>query len=172
MPGLDMSVLNMPRRLRAVALAAGCLAAATACTPVVRYTDALVDERFGRTWFTRLPATLGGTAGFAVGVPVDIAAFLPLWLVYRSQPKETRDPLSVFLFPSFVLWKVGVLFGAPFDLVEWGAWRAWQPAAVLTQEERETIEREWDSRGGFSEYPVTPLHPVPRPSSAAATGER
>lgn len=156
-------------RCRAVLLAAAASAAA-GCTPVVRYADALVDDRYGRTWFTRLPATLGGTAGFAIGIPVDIAAFLPLWLVYRSQPKETRDPLSVFLFPSFVLWKVGVLVGAPFDLVEWGAYRAWLPAQPLTQEEREAIEREWDSRGYFSEYPAIPIHPVPRPLVAPGNG--
>ena len=79
-----------------------------ACTPVVRYTDALVSDP-ERTWFTKLPATVGGTVGFVVGVPVDVAALVPLWFVYRSQARETRDPLSVFLFPSFVLWKAGVL---------------------------------------------------------------
>jgi hypothetical protein len=144
-------------------LGAAALPALTGCTPVVRYTDALVDDRYGRTWFTRLPATLGGTAGFIVGVPVDVVVLLPAFLVYRSQPPETRDPLSVFLFPSFVLWKVGVLLGAPFDAVEWAAWRAWRTPEPMTQQEREDIEREWDKRQYFSEYPVTPIHPVPLP---------
>jgi hypothetical protein len=137
-------------------------AALPACTPLVRYTDKLVDARYERTWFTRFPATVGGTVGFVVGVPVDVAAFIPAWLIYRSQPKETRDPISVFLFPSFVLWKVGVLAGAPFDLVEWVAWRAWQPPRPETQQEREAIEVEWDSRGSYPEYPVTPVHPIPK----------
>jgi hypothetical protein len=65
----------------------------------------------------------------------------------------------VFLFPSFVLWKVGVLFGAPFDLVEWAGYRVWLPARTLTQQEREAIEHEWDVRGNYPEYPVTPIHP-------------
>lgn len=134
--------------------------AASGCTPVVRYSESLVNAP-DRTWFTRLPATLGGTAGFAIGVPIDIAALIPAWVVYRSQPRETRDPLSVFLFPSFVLWKVGALLGAPFDAIEWATWRGWQPAQPLTAAEREAIEREWDSLLSFPEYPVTPIHPAP-----------
>lgn len=148
----------MVRSRRIVAsLAAGACTLA-GCTQVVRYSEALVNDP-ERTWLTKLPATIGGTFGFAVGVPVDVAAFLPAWLVYRSQPKETRDPLSVFLFPSFVLWKVGTLVGTPFDAIEWATWRGWQPAQPLTAEEREAIEREWDSRLSFPEYPVTPLYP-------------
>jgi hypothetical protein len=138
------------------------LAIAASCTQVVRYTDELVDARYGRTWFTRLPATVGGTTGFAVGLPIDVVALPLSWVIYRSQPKETRDPLSSFLFPSFVLWKAGALLGAPFDLVEWGVWRSWQPAVPITQEEREAIERAWDARE-YSEYPVTPIHPAPDP---------
>jgi hypothetical protein len=135
-----------------------------ACTPVVRYADALVDERGGRTLLTRVPAAFGGTIGFVVGVPIDVAAIVPAWLYYRSLPRESRDPVSVFLFPSFVLWKVGVLVGAPFDLVEWGLWRAWREPPPLTAQEREAIEREWDSRGNFGVYPVTPIHPAPLPA--------
>ena len=133
---------------------------ACACAPVVRYTNELVDGRHGRTWFTRLPSTIGGTLGFAAGVPVDVVALPVTFVVYRAQPKETRDPLSVFLFPSFVLWKVGALVGAPFDAVEWGLYRAWRPRVPVTQEEREAIERQWDARE-FAEYPVTPIYPVP-----------
>lgn len=136
----------------ALALCAG------ACTPVVRYTNELVDDRHGRTWFTRLPSTIGGTAGFAIGLPIDVVALPATFVVYRSQPKETRDPLSVFLFPSFVLWKVGTLIGTPFDVVEWAAWRSWQEPPAITPEEREAVERQWDARE-FSEYPVTPIYP-------------
>lgn len=141
-------------------LGAAAFAVLAGCSPVVRYTDSLVDARYGRTWFTRLPATVGATTGFAVGVPVDIVALPLTYVVYRTQPRETRDELSIFLFPSFVLWKAGALFGAPFDLVEWGLWRSWQPALPRTQEEWEAIEREWDARE-YTEYPVTPLHPLP-----------
>ena len=128
------------------------------CAPVVRYTSELVDDRHGRTWFTRLPSTVGGTLGFAVGVPIDVVSLPVTFVVYRTQPKETRDPLSVFLFPSFVLWKVGTLFGAPFDAVEWTAYRSWQSPEPVTPEDREAIERKWDARE-FSEYPVTPIYP-------------
>lgn len=133
------------------------------CVQVVRYTDELVNARYGRSWFTRLPATVGATAGFAFGLPVDIAALPVTFTVYRTQPKETRDPLSVFLFPSFVLWKAGALLGGPFDLVEWSLWRWWQPDVPITQEEREAIERAWDRRE-YTEYPVTPIYPAVPPS--------
>jgi hypothetical protein len=94
-------------------------------------------------------------------VPIDVVALPLTWVWYRSQAKETRDPISVFLFPSFVLWKAGALVGTPFDLVEWGVWRSWQPAVPITQEERESIERGWDAKE-YTEYPVTPLYPLPR----------
>ena len=99
-----------------------------------------------------------GTVGFAAGVPIDVAALPATFLVYRTQPKETRDPLSVFLFPSFVLWKTGILVGAPFDLVEWLLWRSWQAPPPITPEQREAIERQWDAKE-FSVYPVTPIYP-------------
>ena len=142
-------------------LLAAFAAVASGCTSVVRYTDELVDERYGRTLFTRFPATLGATAGFVIGVPVDVVAIPASWAFYRSQPKETRDPLSVFLFPSFVLWKVGALIGSPFDLVEWAAVRGWRPPPAISQQERDVIERTWDSRDHYSEYPVTPIYPRP-----------
>lgn len=143
---------------RVCALAA--LAALAGCSPIVAYTNALVDARFGRTWFTRLPATIGATAGFAVGIPFDIVALPLTYAVYRTQASETRDELSIFLFPSFVLWKAGALLGAPFDLVELAAWRSWQPDQPRTQEEWEAIERAWDARE-YTEYPVTPIYPLP-----------
>ena len=164
-----MSRTRLPRLVRLLAVL-GCL---SACAPVVRYTNELVDERHGRTWFTRLPSTVGGTVGFALGVPVDLVALPVTVVVYRTQPKETRDPLSIFLFPSFVLWKVGALVGAPFDAVEWSVYRAWRSSPPVTQDEREAIERKWDARE-FTEYPVTPIYPVdggaapaPRPDAGA-----
>lgn len=147
----------MRRRLVATALASLSLFGG-ACTPLVRYTNELVSEERGRTYFTRVPAAFGGTIGFAVGVPIDVAALPATFVFYRTQPKETRDPLSVFLFPSFVLWKVGKLVGAPFDALEWAAWRSWQPEVSMTPDEREAIERQWDARE-FSAYPVAPIYP-------------
>jgi hypothetical protein len=155
-------VSSRPRRLRGAAPVLAAAALAGGCTPVVRYTDDLVSDRGGRTWFTQVPATVGGSFGFVLGVPIDIVASPVLLLAYVSQPRETRDPLSVFLFPSFVLLKVGMLVGAPFDAVEWVFYRAWLPEPVLTQEEREAIEREWDTIQYFTEFPVTPIHPAPR----------
>ncbi len=145
--------------IRSPLLAVACAFALGSCTSIVPYTEEIVDGRHGRTWFTRLPATVGGTAGFAAGLPVDVVALPLAWVWYRSQAKETRDALSVFLFPSFVLWRAGLLIGAPFDLVEWGAWRSWQPAVPITQEEQESIERAWDAKE-YTEYPVTPIYPL------------
>ncbi|MCB9879125.1 MAG: hypothetical protein H6835_16135 [Planctomycetes bacterium] len=147
---------------RRAAVATLVLAAAAGCTPVVRYTNELTDGRHGRTWFTRLPSTFGATAGFAVGLPVDLVSLPLTVVVYESQDEVTRDALSVFLFPSFVLWKVGALIGAPFDAVEWGLWRSWRKPAPVTDAEREAIEREWD-KSEYNEYPVTPLYPLPTP---------
>ena len=150
--------------MRARAGALTILAAALAlagCTSVVRYGDGLVDAGTGRSLFTRLPATVGGTAGFVVGLPVDVLVFAPAWVYYQSLPRETRDPVSVFLFSSFVLWKVGVLVGAPFDAVESALWRPRRAATDVSGAQREAIEREWDARGAFPVYPVTPIVPPP-----------
>ena len=151
----------VPRLCFAAALLAG-----AGCAPVVRYTNELVDGQHGRTWFTRLPAAVGGSVGFTIGVPVDIVALPLTWVVYRSQPSETRDPLSVFLFPSFALWRVGALLGTPFDVVEWALYRVWQSEPELSQQQRDAIEHQWDARE-FSEYPVTPIYPTDADPPAA-----
>lgn len=143
----------MTRRLAALLLPLVC-----GCTQVVRYTDELVDARTGRSFVTRMPATFGGIVGFVVGVPVDIVALPVTWVVYSSQDEVTRDPLSIFLFPSFVLWRVGTLIGAPFDLLEWAAWRAWLPEDTLTPEERERREAELDQLE-WQDYPVERIYP-------------
>lgn len=149
----------MIRRLLATTGLTALLLGGGACSSVVSYTDELVSNQHGRTYFTRAPSALGGGVGFTLGVPMDLVALPVTFVVYQSQPPATRDPLSVFLFPSFVLWKVGNLVGAPFDAVEWALWRSWQPEVPVTAEEREAIERKWDARE-FSEYPVTPIYPV------------
>ena len=147
----------MTQRLRTAALLLAPLLCG-ACTSVVRYTNELVSDEHGRTYFTRVPSAFGGTLGFTAGIPIDVAVLPATFVFYRTQPKETRDPLSVFLFPSFVLWKAGALLGAPFDAVEWAAWRSWQPAPPVTPDRREAIERRWDAQE-FSVYPVTPIYP-------------
>lgn len=146
------------RRAGALALVA---TLSVGCAPIVRYTDELVSDRAGRTFFTRTPATFGGVVGFLAGVPVDIVALPATYLVYASQDEVTRDRLSIFLFPSFVLWRVGTLLGAPIDGVEWAVWRWWQPDDALTPEERERREAELDELE-WPEYPVDALYPLPR----------
>lgn len=143
--------------------AAAMLAAAAVfggCASAVRYSDDLVSAKSGRTPFTRAPATIGGIVGFLVGIPLDVVAFPGTYLVYKSQPAATRDPLSTFLFPSFVLWRVGTLFAAPVDAIEWGVWRWWQPEESLTPEEQERIEAELDAlHQQWTDYPVEWVYP-------------
>ena len=134
----------------------------TGCTQLVRYSDDLVDPRTGRTLFTRTPAAFGGVLGFLVGVPIDIVALPVTYIVYSNQDEVTREPLSIFLFPSFVLWRAGTLVGAPFDLVEWACWRAWQPESALTREERERREALLDELEWLNPT-VVPIYPVTEP---------
>lgn len=139
-----------------LAIAMGC----TSCSQLVRYTDDLVDARSGRSLFTRTPATVGGVVGLVVGVPVDIVALPVTYAVYASEDPLKRDALSTFLFPSFVLQHVGQLLGAPFDLIEWSAYRAWQEPETLTKEEVERREAELDVVD-YSVFPVTPVYGRP-----------
>lgn len=130
------------------------------CTQALRYTNALTDARTGRTLFVRVPATFGGYVGFVAGVPFDLAALPISYPVYLSQPPESRDPLTIFLFPSVVLWQTGVLLAMPFDALEYTLWRAWTAPAELTPENRERLERTLDDRT-LESYPVTPIYPPP-----------
>jgi hypothetical protein len=143
----------MPR-----AVASLLLVLCAGCAQMVRYTDDLVDARTGRTLVTRMPATFGGVVGFVVGVPVDIVAVPVTFAVYQTQEETKRDPLSIFLFPSFLLWHIGTLVGAPIDLIEWGVYRAWQSDDALTDSERERREAELDEVE-FTVFPVTPIYP-------------
>lgn len=144
--------------MRRAGLALGLLGL-SGCAGVVRYTDALVEPRFGRSWFTRLPAAVGGTLGFSLGVPFDILAVPVSAMVYYNQAPATREPVSVFLFPSWVLWKAGLLLGAPFDGLEWLLYRAYRPELELGREEREALERAYDE-AGWSQYPVQAVYPA------------
>jgi hypothetical protein len=143
-------------------LLAAALAAFSACSELVRYTDELTDERTGRSLFVTTPATFGGAVGFVLGVPVDLVVLPVTWGVYRYQVAEDplgADPLSTMLFPSFVLWRVGKLVGMPFDLVEFVVWRAWRSEATLTRQEREEIEYAHDE-DTLPTYPVEPIYPT------------
>jgi hypothetical protein len=106
---------------------------------LVRYSDDLVDETTGRSNFVTQPASFGGVVGFVCGLPLDLVFLPATYIVYQSQKQdgeEGLDPGSTLLFPSFVLWRTGViLIGAPFDLVEYTFYRAWQPAPPRTQSE-------------------------------------
>lgn len=129
------------------------------CAPIVRYTDELVSARAGRSVFTRMPATFGAVVGFVAGVPIDIAALPASYVIYSAQDEAARDPLSIFLFPSVVLWRVGALIGAPIDVLEWLVFRQWQQEDALTPEAREERERELDA-DGWPNYPVEVLYPA------------
>jgi len=104
------------------------------CGALVEYSDQLIDERSGRSPVVTKTASLGGIVGFVVGVPLDILGLPITYVVYTSQKDEEEegvDPLSTILFPSFVLWRTGVLaLGTPFDILEFTFYRAWaRPAA-------------------------------------------
>ena len=130
------------RRLRTLLLAS-LLALLPSCF-LVEYSDNLVDERTGRSNFVTQPASVGGLLGFIVGIPVDIVALPVTWVVYRTQKtddEEGVDPLSTLLFPSFVLWRAGVLVvGTPFDVLEFTFYRAWRDPPPPTQPELDRRE--------------------------------
>jgi hypothetical protein len=140
------------------------VAATASCAGLVQYTDELRDERTGRTLIVRSPATAGGVVGFAVGLPVSAVALPVTYPVYLHQKRTApmrADPVSTLLFPSFVLWRAGVLVAAPFDLVEWAVYRGWKGTPTRTAEERERIERDHDEEV-LQTYPVEPIYPTAR----------
>lgn len=126
--------MTLPTRsLRCLLLTA--LAILPSCV-LVEYSQNLVDESTGRGNFVTQPASIGGIVGFIAGVPLDIAALPASYLVYRAQrdqDEEAIDPLSTLLFPSFVLWRTGVIvIGTPFDVLDLVFRRAWTtPPAKL-----------------------------------------
>ena len=82
----------------------------------------------------------------------------------KANDPITADALSTMLFPSFVLWRTGALIGAPFDVLEYVAWRAWQPPTTPTDDEQAEIEYEID-QNTLRSYPVERVYP---PTDAAA----
>lgn len=112
----------------------------------MEYSDQLIDERSGRSPVVTKTASLGGIVGFVVGVPLDILGLPITYVVYTVQKDEEEegvDPLSTILFPSFVLWRTGVLaIGTPFDVLEFTFYRAWARPAASRDTDPEATEKD------------------------------
>lgn len=121
---------------------------------LVEYSDRLVDERT-RSNFVTQPASIGGLLGFIIGIPIDFVGLpisYPIYRFNKSEDEENLDPLSTLLFPSFVLWRTGVLvIGTPLDLLEFAFYRAWRrpPAQELPDLELEDRRDEEEFRRGL-----------------------
>ncbi|MEM7199277.1 MAG: hypothetical protein AAF628_03365 [Planctomycetota bacterium] len=140
------------------------------CSQLVQYTDELTNPK-SRSWLVTTPANAGGFVGFALGVPIDVAALPVTFTVYRiqrQQNKPTADPISTMLFPSFVLWRAMTLVGLPFDMLEFAAYRAWAPRRSLTGEEQAEVEYEIDDET-LPTYPVEWIYPR-RPADLTPSG--
>ncbi len=152
----------MLRASSALALALAC----GSCSSVVKYTDEMTDRASGRTFVTVAPANFFGLCGFIAGIPFDVVALPVTYPILHTTPPEDRDPLSTLLFPSFVLWRCGVLLAAPIDGIEYLAYRSWRGDRKLTAEERELIELELDAQE-LPDYPVEVLYPKPTTGGSA-----
>ncbi len=144
------------------------------CAGLVQYTDELRDERTGRSVVVRSTAAAGGAIGLVAGLPLSVAAAPVTYVVYlteRARSPLRADPLSIMLFPSFVLWRAGSLLAAPFDFVEWAIFRAGADDVTRTAEEQERIELEHDERV-LQSYPVDPIYPTDRDRRRAAQKPR
>ena len=115
-----------------------------ACGALVEYSDQLIDEKSGRSPVVTKTASLGGIVGFVVGVPLDILGLPITYVVYsvqKDEEEEGLDPLSTILFPSFVLWRTGVVaLGTPFDGLEFTFYRAWARPAASRDSDAESPE--------------------------------
>ncbi|MCB9880648.1 MAG: hypothetical protein H6832_13540 [Planctomycetes bacterium] len=134
--------MRRTRRLAAGAVLALAVQSTPSCL-LVEYSDHLVDERTRGNFVTQ-PASIGGLLGFIIGIPIDIVGLpitYPIYRLNKSEGEENLDPLSTLLFPSFVLWRTGVLvIGAPLDLLEFTFYRAWQRPSVRELPELEIDE--------------------------------
>ncbi|MCA8943603.1 MAG: hypothetical protein KDB80_13650, partial [Planctomycetes bacterium] len=153
---------------------AGLALSLASCSQFVRYTEELRTGQGGRTGFVTVPTLLGGSAGFIIGIPADIAGFPITYAVYSYQQREspaTADPLSTLLFPSWLFWKGAMMLGAPFDAIEFAAYRAWRSEPTPSREERAAIEAEYD-RTTYPSYPVKPIYPAASDRRAAEIERR
>lgn len=149
---------------------------ATACdqlAPVVRYTDELTNENTGRTPFVRYPAQGFGFVGFIGGIPFDLIALPATYTFYEMNkslpPGQATDSVTIFLFPSFVLWRSAILLAAPLDALEFAVYRAFLPPKTMNPFEQEDLENRLD-RETLPRHPVEPLYPVIKPDRAADSG--
>lgn len=146
------------------------LALLSGCADFVRYTDELVEPRTGRSFVVTGPASLGGLVGFVAGLPVDVVALPVTYPIYRSQAAEdpvSADPTSTMLFPSFALSRVGrLVLGAPFDVLEYGVYRAWRSPQGPGREDQEAFEilRDQETLQIYSVEPVLPRGAATRPA--------
>ena len=138
----------------------------TACdqlAPIVRYTDELTNEHTGRTPFVRYPAQSFGFLGFIGGIPFDLIALPATYTFYEMNkslpPGQATDSVTIFLFPSFVMWRAAILLAAPLDAVEFAFYRAFLPAKTLNPFEQEDLENRLD-RETLPRHPVEPLYPA------------
>lgn len=148
------------RRAAAVWLTLFCMMALPACSAFVQYADSLRQSK-RRTPVVRYTAQLGAAIGAVVGLPISVVGLpvsYPVYLVQESQSPETTDPSSTMLFPLVVLAQAGSMLGAPFDLIEYSVYRAWQPEEVLSGSEQEELEQRIDDNT-LPRYPVTPIYP-------------
>jgi hypothetical protein len=133
-------------------LALSVLLGALPSCAIVEYTDLLVDDR-SRTPFVTQPASVGGIVGFTLGIPLDLVALPVTYVVYatqKDQEEEGVDPLSTLFFPSFVLWRAGVVtIGAPLDLLEFIFYRTWRdpPARTRPEYDRDEVRKARQERG-------------------------
>lgn len=133
----------------------------SSCGQMVAYAQDLSDSRTGRTPFVTVPSNFGGLTGFVLAFPVDLLALpvtYPLYKYQDAKHPDDSDPLSTLLFPSFFLWQSGKFLGAPFDLIEFGVYRAWRSPLALTAGEREEIELDFDL-DYMPPYPVERVYP-------------
>lgn len=147
-------------------LACGTALLCVSCSSIVKYTDEVTDQASGRSIFTVAPANFFGLCGFIVGIPLDVVALPVSYPILQSTPPEDQDPLSTLLFPSFVLWRCGVLVAAPIDGLEYLIVRSWQGTPTTGNEEQELIELELDAQE-LPDYPVEVIYPRPRAGGAA-----
>ncbi len=163
-------------RRAALSLLLATLLTATACdqlAPVVRYTDELTNEHTGRTSFVRGPAEVFGFIGFIGGIPFDLVALPATYIFYEMNktlpPGQATDSVTIFLFPSFVMWRGAILLAAPLDVVEFAFYRAFLPTKTLNPFEQEDLENRID-RETLPRHPVVPVYPVVKRSDPADSG--
>lgn len=130
-----------------------------ACAQLVQYTDEIVDRRTGRSFLVTVPATVGGFAGFVIGIPADFVALPVTLTVYQFQKAQPEaDPVSTLLFPSFALWRAGTLVGTPMDVIDYALLRSWRAEPTATTDEQNEIEYEMDL-DTLPSYPVKAVYP-------------